>query len=226
MSSLAVQCLETLLQGRKLGSTLGRSVDPIRVAPTGVPALDRALSGGWRIGAMSELVGRRASGRTAVVLRTLSEATRRGQVAALVDTLDRFDPVRAEAAGVTLSSLLWVRGAPLVAERAHPPMIEHAVKQAVRACDLILRAGGFAVVVLDLADVSPRRVQALPAITWLRLAHTNEGTDTVCLLMGDASIGRSARGSSVLVDARPVWTGASARGRRFVGVAPTFQVRG
>lgn len=226
MSSLAVQSLEALLHGRKLGVTLGRAVEPARVLSAGVPALDQALGGGWRLGAMSELVGRRATGRTAVMVQTLAVATRGGRVVALIDALDWFDPARAMAAGVSLPSVLWVRGAPLVVERSQPAVVEHAVKQAVRACDLVLRAGGFGLVVLDLADVAPRRVQALPAITWLRLAHTTEGTETVCLLMGEAPMGRSARGASVLVEARPEWTGTSAQARRFAGFESRFRVRG
>jgi hypothetical protein len=126
---------------------------------------------------------------------------------------------------VVLASVLWVRGAPLTVETARPPLIERVVKQAVRACDLVLRAGGFGVVVLDVADIPPRRVQDLPAITWLRLGHTTEGQDTVCLLIGDKPIGRSAMGASVEVTGRPVWTGTSPQSRRFAGVAQTFRVR-
>lgn len=225
MASSAVQTLEALLQGKKLGSTLGRLREQPRQIPTGVPALDREIGGGWRLGTMSELVGRRGSGRTSVVLRTLAAATRVGQVVALVDTLDRFDPAQAEVAGVDLEAVLWVRGAPVMAETARPPVVEQAVKQAIRACDLILRAGGFTVVVLDLADVAPRRVQAVPAISWLRLAHNTEGRDTVCLLTGESPMGRSANGVSVLTEARPIWTGTSAQSRRLAGLTPTFRVR-
>lgn len=225
MLSSAVQTLEALLHSKKLGSTLGRLREQPRVVSSGNAALDHVLGGGWQVGTLSELVGSRSSGRTAVVLQTLATATGNGQVVALVDTFDRFDPARAADAGVDLNAVLWVRGAPLVAEMAKPALVEQAIKHAVRACDLILRAGGFAIVVLDLADVSPRRVQALPSITWFRLAHTNEGRDTVCLLMGNAPIARSARGSTVMLDATPRWTGASAQARRFAGFTTVFRVR-
>jgi hypothetical protein len=225
MTSIAVKHLESLLQSKKFGGTLGRIQEVPRLTSSGVPALDQALGGGWRRGAMSELVGRRSSGRTEVVRRTLAEATRQGQVVALVDALDRFDPEAAAAAGVRLASVLWVRGASITAEIARPVVIDQAVKQAVRAGDLIVRAGGFGVVVIDLADVPPRRLQALPAITWLRLAHTIEGRDTVGVLVGDAPMGRSALGVSVEVAARPAWTGTSLQSRRLVGLTQTFSVR-
>jgi hypothetical protein len=225
MASVAVKNLENMLQARKLGSTLGRLRETSRVMSTGLPGLDQLLGGGWRVGAVSELIGRRSSGRATLIVRTLAEATRQGRVAALIDALDRFDPRSAEALGVDLASLLWVRGAPISVEMARPPVIDQAIRHAVRAVDLVMRAGGFGTVVLDLADVPPRRLQALPAITWLRLAHTTEGRDTVCLLVGDAPMGRSAWGVSVEVTARPQWTGHSPQSRRFAGFMQAFTVR-
>ena len=225
MASPAVRTLESLLLNRKLGATLTSACDVTRLTPSGVPDLDRVLGGGWRTGAISEVVGRRSTGRTRVLMATLAMATRQGQVVALVDAVDRFDPASAASAGVDLDRLLWVRGPAITMEHGRPPMIDRAIKQAVRACDLIIRAGGFAIVALDLADVPPRRVQALPSGTWLRLAHANEGRETTCLLLGESSMGRSARGVSVQLDARTIWTGDSAQARRFGGFDPEFTPR-
>jgi hypothetical protein len=225
MASSAVRLLESLLQHKKFGGTLTRAGDEPRVMGTGLPDLDRRLGGGWPMGAVSEVVGRRSSGRTRVVGATLAAATSQGQVVALVDALDRCDPRSAAAVGVDLMRMLWIRGAPLTVERARPAVIDHAIRQAVRACDLVIRAGGFAVVVLDLGDVPVRRLQALPAITWLRLAHANEGRETVGLLVADAPLGRSARGVSVDLAATPCWTGTSAQSRRLAGFTPAFMPR-
>lgn len=225
MASSAVQLLETLLQHRKFAGTLARPREATRVVSSGFDDLDRKIGGGWPLGAISEIVGPRSSGRTCVLLSTLMAATRHGQVVALVDALDRFDPRSAADAGLDLTRVLWIRGAPVTVERARPAVIDHAIRQAVRACDLIIRAGGFAVVALDLCDIPVRRLQALPSVTWLRLAHANESRDTVGLLGSDAPIGRSARGVSVQIDARPCWTGASAQGRRLSGFTPTITPR-
>jgi len=113
----------------------------------------------------------------------------------------------------------------VMVEQARPVVIDQAVKQAVRACDLILRAGGFAVVVLDLRNIPPRRLQALPAMTWLRLAQVTETQDTVGLLLGDAPVGRSARGVSVHLQGHTVWTGDSAQSRRLAGFMPAWAIR-
>jgi RecA/RadA recombinase len=225
MPSPAIRSLESLLQGRKLGNTLPGLTAPPRLLPTGIPEVDQAIGGGWRQGALSEIVGPRSAGRTHLLLATMARATRQGQVVALIDAIDRFDPMSAAAAGVDLDRVLWVRGAPVMAEQARPGVIDQAVKQAVRACDLILRAGGFAVVALDLRNIPPRRLQALPSITWLRLAQVTETQETVALLLGDGPIGRSARGVSVHLHGRTTWTGDSAQSRRLAGFTPAWDVR-
>jgi hypothetical protein len=92
------------------------------------------------------------------------------------------------------------------------------VRRALRAADLIVRAGGFGVVALDLADVPVTALRRVPATSWMRLAHANEGRDTVCLLLADVPVARSPRGWSVRLTARARWTGKSAQRRRLDGL--------
>jgi hypothetical protein len=216
-----VQHLEGLLRARKLDSTLlrpGRFDVGTRVRTTGTQALDDALLGGWRQGEISELVGGRSSGRTTTMMRTLAAATVQGGIVGVVDTLDRFDPASASAAGVDLARLLWVRGPTCTPEMARPSVIDLALHQAIRAFDLLVRAGGFSVIALDLADVPALFLRALPATTWMRLARVNEGQDTVCLILASAPVTRSARGVSVRLEARSAWSGGSAQSRRLGGL--------
>ena len=221
--------LEALLDARKLGGAL-RPVwalggTNVRVTSTGVPWLDQALEGGWRQGEISEIVGGRSAGKTSVLLTSLIRATAEGGVAAVVDAVDRLDPVsllsvgggEARCSGVDLSRVLWVRGAAITIELARPALIEEVVSRAVRAFDLIIRAGGFSLVALDLSDVPARYVRALPWATWKRLAYANEGRPTVGLIVGQEPVGRSARGVSIALTTVPVWTGTSDQSRRFAG---------
>ena len=87
----------------------------------------------------------------------------------------------------------------------------------MRAFDLIIRAGVFGIVALDLAGAPARALQALPFTTWMRLAHANEGRQTAGLLLGEIAVGRSARGACLELDASPRWTGTSPQSRRFSG---------
>jgi hypothetical protein len=212
--------LEQLLQGKKLDGTLLRpwmAGSRWRGRSSGISALDEALGGGWASGEISELIGGRSTGCTGTMVRTMAACTSRGEIAGLVDTFDRFDPAGAAAAGVALDRVLWVRGPACTVEHAVPALIDRAVHHAIRACDLIVRAGGFALVTLDLRDVPSRVIGSLPAATWLRLARALEGRDTVVLLLGEAPMGRSARGATVRLDGSRRWAGPSARSRRFEG---------
>ena len=224
MVSQAIQHIEGLLRARNLDGTLARPELVPATASTGLAALDTALGGGWRRGELSELCGPVSSGRTSVLVSTLAAATSRGEVVGLIDSIDRFDPAMAAAAGVDVTRVLWVRG-PSVSPRASASGLgrgeqteDAIVRRALRAADLIVRAGGVGVVALDLADLPVAIVRRVPASSWMRLAHANEGRDTVCLLLSEAPMARSPRGWSVRLSARARWTGDSAQRRRFDGL--------
>src|SRR5437763_5719987 len=113
MASLARADLESLLHTKNLDRTLtrGERVRPdLDYASTGYATLDARLAGGIPRGQVSELVGPRSSGRTALTLQLLAAATNRGELVALVDALDMLDVESAAAAGIDLDRLLWIRG--------------------------------------------------------------------------------------------------------------------
>ena len=86
--------------------------------PFGIASLD-SLTGGIPRGALTEMVGPASSGRTSVMLALVAEITRRQEVCALVDVTDSFDPASAEAAGVDLRRMLWIRCGKT--RESHPP---------------------------------------------------------------------------------------------------------
>lgn len=225
MASAALAQLTQLLDSKQLAGTLTRPLERGRpCTSSGVERLDDHLIGGWPQGHLSDVVGPASSGRTAVLLATFASVTRQGGVVALVDVADRFDPASAEAAGVVLDRVLWVRGPHLAWAASQATVGELALQRGLRAFDLIVRAGGFAVVAFDVADVPARHLRSLPASTWLRLGHVLEGQDTVGLLISAQPLGRSAGGVSLALRARGEWTGRSARSRRLAGLAVTPDV--
>ena len=200
------------------------------LAETGVPSIDAALGGGLRRGHLSEIVGGHSSGRTAVVCRALGAAVSRGELVALVDTCDRFDPESAASTGLDLSQLLWIRET-------------GDATRALKAMNLVLQAGGFGLVVLDLADVPLRTVRSMPFTTWFRLARVIEGSPTVALLVavehlarssGGATIAMPAVGETVVPTVAPArrkatlacWTGRSDRARLLQGLDAAPRVVG
>jgi hypothetical protein len=158
-----------------LGAHVRRGAPPeaqLPRCPTGLPAVDGLLGGGFPRGGVSEVAGAPSSGRTSLVLALLAHATERGEVAALVDAPDAFDPPSATAAGVDLARLLWVR----------PP----DVAAALRGASHLLAARGFAAVVLDLAGLGARA--ALGARVWPRLRRETAATDTALVILSDRRI--------------------------------------
>ena len=107
----------------KLAAVVPASRLDVRSAPemvsSGIPQLD-ALTGGLARGCLTEICGTASSGRTSVLLFALARATERGEVCALVDSSDAFDPASAAAAGMEMSRLLWVRCGEKYPSRKHP----------------------------------------------------------------------------------------------------------
>jgi len=86
---------------------------------SGIPQLD-LLTGGLARGCLTEICGPASSGRTSVLLFALARATQRGEVCALVDASDAFDPASAAAAGMEMGRLLWVRCGEKYPSRKYP----------------------------------------------------------------------------------------------------------
>jgi hypothetical protein len=156
--------------------------------------LDATLGGGFPRGHVSEIVGPRSSARTSLLLTLLAAATARGELVALVDALDMLDVDSAAAAGVDLDRLLWVRGHVVTNPGFARELNQRAMEQAIRALALILQAGKFGMVAFDVAEAPALAVRHLPFTTWLRLQRMVEGTETVCVLVGDAPMARSSAG--------------------------------
>jgi hypothetical protein len=146
---------------RDLGPKLRRgdaSTPPNARVGTGIATIDRLLGGGFPGGRLSEIAGPLSCGRTSLAHALLAQATRNGGVAAVVDAADAFDPASAEAGGVDLGRVLWVRAPRL--------------RSALRSAEQLLAVRGFALVLLDLALPDLRMAPA----TGLRLARLAAGT--------------------------------------------------
>ena len=229
MANQALAVLETALRDRKLDRTLTTALPPLERAdpasflPFDIAAVDAVLHGGLPRGQVSELAGSRSSGRTTLLLQLLGAVTRGGEVAALVDTCDRLDVASASAAGIDLGQLLWVRGDSEFTQttftqstgvsvhslRTSPAAVggnaARIVDRALKALNLVLQAGGFAMAAIDLADVPPRVLKSLPFTTWLRLQRVVEGSDTACVLVTPEPLARSAGGLTVMCTGRTTW---------------------
>jgi recombination protein RecA len=213
MPSLARTDLESLLRARKLDRTLTSelpspaSFDELTIAATNLASLDARLGGGFPRGQLSELVGPRSSGRTSLLLQILAAATSRGELVALVDTLDALDVESASAAGIDLDRFLWIRGHVVINPGLCRDLNQRALEQAIKALTLVLQAGNFGVVVLDVADAAREATGRLPFTTWLRLQRIVENSQTACVLVGTEPMARSSAGLTLNLGRRAAGVG-------------------
>jgi recombination protein RecA len=180
--------IELDLRGRVVSPFNYRDRNVFEVVSTGIPSLD-AVVGGLPRGAMTEICGPPCSGRTSVLLSALAARTAEGETCALIDARDSFDPAVASAAGVELQQLLWVR-------------CQNA-DQALRATDLLIQAGGFGMVAVDLSDVAPKIVRYVPLNAWFRFRRAVEDTPTILMVMEQEANAKTCASLVLRLEARP-----------------------
>jgi len=142
-----------------------RTGTPSTSLSTGIPTLDAPLGGGLPGGRITEIAGRHSTGRTSLACTVAAVATRTGAIVAWIDPDDALDPETAAEAGLLLTHVLWVR--------------PRDPKDAFHAADLLLAAGGFALVILDL--VRPDIARGFTR--WIRLLRAAERSGTALLVL-------------------------------------------
>ncbi len=196
-------------------SRLDARAEPEMVS-SGIPQLD-LLTGGFARGCLTEICGAASSGRTSVLLFALARATQRGEVCALVDASDTFDPASAGAAGMEMSRLLWVRcgekhrvrklpaaairagsnGGQFCARNTEVRRWESQLGQMLKVTDLLLQSNGFGMIALDLGDVPAPSARRIPLASWFRFRRAVEHTPTTLLVLEQQPIAGSC--SSMLL---------------------------
>jgi RecA/RadA recombinase len=159
---------------------------------SGLSTLDQ-FTGGIPRGAVTEIFGRASSGRTSLLFSILGHATTNEEICAVVDTHDVFAPTVAVNAGINFDNLLWVRCA---------ANLEHAFK----VTDLLLHAGGFGLVVLDLAEVEGKEARRIISSWWHRFKHTVENTPVTLVVLTAESCVRSCAALSLELQGQDEWS--------------------
>jgi protein ImuA len=158
---------------------------------SGRPEIDALLpGGGFPRGALAELAGGPASGKTGVVLSALAHAMGTKGLAAFVDGRGELYPPAVTLFGVDLARLLVVR--PLAPERG----AGESVRYALWAAEALLASGAFEAVAMDVPvervrareQIERARVSALDAASldrmFLRLRAAAEKGGGVALWLG------------------------------------------
>ena len=171
--------------------------------PTMLAPLDKLLGGGLPRGKVVEIAGRASTGRFSMVLAAIAAATSAGEAAALIDLGDNLDPQIAEAIGVDLRRLLWIR--------------PHMMKQAVMSVEMIT-ATGFQLVALD-AGSHPIRGHRAPDAAWVRLARSAETHGAAMLISTPYPLTGTASEAVVSAhNAHAKWSGRGKSPRLLIGI--------
>ena len=180
--------VELALAGRVPAPFNFRDRNVFPTVSSGIPEID-LLTEGLPRGALTEIFGPPCSGRTSLLFSALSARTAHTEACALIDGCDTFDPHSAQAAGVDLKKLLWVRCR----------NIEHTL----RATDLLLQSGGFGFIALDLGDLPPRVVRHVPLDCWFRFRRAVENTSTILVLLEQESNAKTCASLVLRLEAQP-----------------------
>jgi hypothetical protein len=180
--------VESALAGRVSAPFAYRDRKIMETVSAGIPEID-SLTGGLPRGGLTEICGPPCSGRTSLLVSALAERTAREEVCALVDGRDAFDPHSAEAAGVALKQLLWVRC--------------RNIDQAFRATDLLIQGGGFGLIALDLSDIPPETVRYVPLNAWFRFRRAVEDTSTILVVLEQEPNAKTCASLVLRLDAEP-----------------------
>ena len=184
--------IEFDLRGRVAAPFTYRDRNVFELVSCGTPEIDASV-GGLPRGALTEICGAPGSGKTSLLTAALATRTAAGEVCALVDARDSFDPANAQAAGVALKQLLWVRC--------------HDLDQALRATDLLIQSGGFGLVAVDLSDVPPRTVRQVPLNAWFRFRRAVEDTPAILLVLEQEPNAKTCASLVLRLEARaPHWS--------------------
>jgi len=149
-------------------------------------------------GTLSEIVGAASSGRTSILLSLLSKLTQEGEVCAVVDSANGFDPRSAVLAGCVLENLLWVR-------------CDSELENAFTAADYLVQAKGFGLIWLNLVGLSQKKLRMVPRTYWYRYRNRIKETPTLFVVTAEDPVAGSASQQSFALERRgTMWSG---RGR-------------
>jgi hypothetical protein len=127
----------------------------------------------------------------------LGYATRHEEICAVVDVNNVFAPTAAAAAGIDFDRLLWIR-------------CGGSLENAFKATDLLLHAGGFGLVILDMGDVSGNEARRIISSWWYRFRRTVENRPTSIVVLSEEACTRSCAALTLELKGTPEWSQAAA----------------
>jgi hypothetical protein len=147
-------------------------------------------------GTINEIAGGPSTGKTSLALDLLAKLTHAGEVCAVVDSTNGFDPPTAVLAGVSLENLLWVR-------------CGGDIERSFMATDYLVQAKGFGCVWLNLNGLSQRKLRMVPKTYWYRYRTRIKETPTILLVTAvEPLTGSASQRSFIFSRDQTLWSGS------------------
>lgn len=146
-------------------------------------------------GSITEIAGSDSSGKTALIIAALGELTRNGEVCAIVDISNSFDPETALLNGLILENILWIK-------------CGGELENGFLITDYLVQAKGFGAIWLNLNFVTREQIRLIPSSYWFRFRTGIRGCPTILIVTSKKSILGSASKKSYQIKKRMViWNG-------------------
>jgi hypothetical protein len=130
-------------------------------------------------GNVVEISGFPSTGKTSVLLSILAKLTSLGEICAVVDACNVFDPISGMRSGIELNNLLWVR-------------CNGDLEKAFLSADLLVQAKGFGAIWLNLNGLSLQKLRTVPKTYWYRYRTRIKETPTLLFVTSEEPITGSA----------------------------------
>lgn len=150
----------------------------------------------FKRGTLAEFAGGPSTGKTSLTLSLLSKLTRAGEVCAVVDSTNSFDPCSAVTSGVELENLLWVK-------------CGGDIEKTFLSADYLVQAKGFGAVWLNLNGLPKHQLRMVPKTYWYRYRTRIKETPTLVLVTAEEPVtGSASQHAFTLSRDRVEWLGA------------------
>ena len=147
-------------------------------------------------GSLVEVAGSPSSGKTSLSLTLLAKLTKTGEICAVVDATNSFDPETAFLAGVELENILWVK-------------CSGNMEKAFMAADYLVQAKGFGCVWLNLCGLPKDKLRLVPKTYWYRYRTRIKETPTIFFVTATESVtGSASQNAYVFSRDKTVWSGS------------------
>jgi len=146
-------------------------------------------------GSLSEFYGQTSAGKSSFVFSLFAMLTNNGEVCALVDVNNSFDPPSAKSGGIKLNNLLWIK-------------CGGDVEAAFTASDYLIQARSFGAIWINLNDTPQNAIDAIPTASWYRFRNKIKDSPTLLILTTAGPVIGSAKQQSIhLSKTKTIWTG-------------------